>query len=678
MQGMKTQFKLHAFKKTYRIKALIILITLIIFPLIFNSALLPSQKKIQDNKENDFNNLNSSSNMPVNAHYFNFWKDITINNASVSGSGSHLNFPVLISLLDTDLRFNVQPDGDDIAFAIGNTWLDHEIELFDQEYSASEAQLVAWVRVPSLSTSVDTVIRMYYSNSTMGSRQNPESVWDSDYEAIYHLHDDIVDSTINSRSGTNGGSADVAGIIGDGQDFERNDNSDNINIGTWSVSGIDITIQAWVKFESFDLGDARILSKNSGLDDGAQAHVWMLGTETSPNRLRGRIKVGGSDSSGTTTVVATSGDLTIDTWYLTTLIYDRPYIRLLLDGVSAGSFIWEGSLRVNNWPITIGNSPTGFKPIDAIIDEVRISSITRSDDWLLTEYNNQYDPSSFYSVGVENAVSLQPPNANYFSFYKVITIDNTKVSGSNSHLNFPLLINLSDSDLRYDVQPDGDDIAFAANGKWLDHEIELFNQEYSANEAHLIAWVKVPFLSSAEDTNITMYYSNSTMSARQNPSGVWDNNYKGVWHLNELNGGSDAIKDSTKYHNDGTDYNNPTLGGTGQIHNSIEFSYDSGERIEVLDDLSLHIPDELTVEAWIKPSASTEGWRTIVSKMDGAPGNGGVNNYDLYTALSPGNNYYFIGLSDPSNAYAEWQTTYQASSGTWQHFAFTYSSYSSV
>ena len=680
MQKRKAQSKLKYYSKNLRIKSLTILFFLIVFPMIISSPLFSKSSRELDNIESEITKdleIFPSSSSPPNVNYFNFWKDIVIDNASVSGSGNHLNFPVLISLLDTDLRYDVQPDGDDIAFSISNTWLDHEIELFYQEYSASEAQLVAWVRVPSLSTSVDTVICMYYGNSTMSSRQNPESVWDSDYEAIYHLHDDFLDSTINNRGGTNGGSADIAGIIGDGQDFEENDLNDNINIGTWSVSGTEITIQAWVKFESFDLGDARILSKNSGISDGTEHHVWMLGTETVPNRLRGRIKVGTSDFTETTTVVATSGDLTTGTWYLTTLIYDRPYIRFVLDGIAAGSFLWEGNLRVNDWAITIGNNPTLDKPLDAITDEVRISSKARSTDWLLTEYNNQYDPSTFYTIGAEQLVSTQPPNAKYFSFYKVITIDNTKVSSSGSHVNFPLLISRIDTDLRFDVQEDGDDIAFAMNGKWLDHEIELFNQTYSDSQAELIAWIRVPFLSTAYDTNITIYYSNNTMNSRQNPTGVWDTSYRGVWHLNELSGGTDAIKDSTQYYNDGTDYNNPTFGDSGQIYDSIEFSYNSGERIDVPDDPSLDITDELTVEAWIKPSTYTGNWRSIVSKMDGSWGNGNVENYDIYTALSP-DNYYFIGLSSPPFAYDEWQTTFQATAQTWQHFAFTYSSYSSV
>ena len=38
---------------------------------------------------------------------------------------------------------------------------------------------------------------------------------------------------------------------------------------------------------------------------------------------------------------------------------------------------------------------------DGMLDEIRLSKIGRNSSWLTTEYNNQVDPSTFYSVGVE-------------------------------------------------------------------------------------------------------------------------------------------------------------------------------------------------------------------------------------------------------------------------------------
>jgi hypothetical protein len=39
---------------------------------------------------------------------------------------------------------------------------------------------------------------------------------------------------------------------------------------------------------------------------------------------------------------------------------------------------------------------------DNLIDEVRVSSVARSADWIKTEYNNQSNPSAFYSIGMDD------------------------------------------------------------------------------------------------------------------------------------------------------------------------------------------------------------------------------------------------------------------------------------
>ncbi len=70
-----------------------------------------------------------------------FRKSITIDNTKVSGSTSHTDFPVLVSITDTNLKDNAQSSGNDILFTSsdGNTKLSHEIE----SYNSSTGELVA-------------------------------------------------------------------------------------------------------------------------------------------------------------------------------------------------------------------------------------------------------------------------------------------------------------------------------------------------------------------------------------------------------------------------------------------------------------------------------------------------------------------------------------------------------
>jgi len=65
-----------------------------------------------------------------------------------------------------------------------------------------------------------------------------------------------------------------------------------------------------------------------------------------------------------------------------------------------------------------------------------------------------------------------------------------------------------------------------------------------------------------------MYYGNSTTSSRENPNGVWSNNYKGVWHLSESSGNA---FDSTSYSQSGTVSGTVTRGSPGKADGAYDF-----------------------------------------------------------------------------------------------------------
>jgi len=50
---------------------------------------------------------------------------------------------------------------------------------------------------------------------------------------------------------------------------------------------------------------------------------------------------------------------------------------------------------------TLGGLSNASDLHDGMLDEVRISNVARSADWILTEFSNQSDPGSFYTVGSE-------------------------------------------------------------------------------------------------------------------------------------------------------------------------------------------------------------------------------------------------------------------------------------
>lgn len=268
------------------------------------------------------------------------------------------------------------------------------------------------------------------------------------------------------------------------------------------------------------------------------------------------------------------------------------------------------------------------------------------------------------------AMATAPVASAGWDYCRTITIDNTKVSGSSALTDFPVLINLSYDDWLKDSghgghvnQSDGGDIVFTneANTIKLDHEIE----EYDGTNGKLIAWVKIPSLSaSSPDTAIWMYYGNADCAKQWNPTGVWDDNYKMVQHLDETSG---TVYDSTLNDNDGTAHNGVIQGATGKINGADEFE-GTDEYVDCGAGSSLDITTELTMESWVKLEHPSDDQK-IVGKAN------------VWGAGPPYAGYgYVMGVGD-SKLYPEiWDTAknhYTFSSGTitaneWTHLAVTW------
>ena len=117
---------------------------------------------------------------------------------------------------------------------------------------------------------------------------------------------------------------------------------------------------------------------------------------------------------------------------------------------------------------------------------------------------------------------------------KKIVIDETLVAGTSNFTNFPVLVSVTDNDLRSTAsggnvqQTDGLEILFTGSDGTtkLDHEIE----SYTASSGALVAWVEVPTLDYDDDTELYIYYNIDAGSLdEQDVTGTWNSDYLGVW-----------------------------------------------------------------------------------------------------------------------------------------------------
>lgn len=191
--------------------------------------------------------------------------------------------------------------------------------------------------------------------------------------------------------------------------------------------------------------------------------------------------------------------------------------------------------------------------------------------------------------------------------------DHTQVSGPSPLTNFPVLVSITDPDLRSSsnggsVQnPNGYDIIFTAGdgSTQLDHQVESYNPA----TGQIIAWVRFPTLSNTTDTPFYLYYDNDSVSNDPSNSSTWDANYVGVYHFNQ------NLSDGTSLQNDGI--NNGTSSTSGQIAGARDFNGTSGF-VRVPHDASQNMSsnNQVTVSAWVRKNSVQSGWRAIVQKSD--------------------------------------------------------------
>ena len=203
-----------------------------------------------------------------------------------------------------------------------------------------------------------------------------------------------------------------------------------------------------------------------------------------------------------------------------------------------------------------------------------------------------------------------------WSYRKLISINHSQVDSDLT--NFPILIDITDTDLRDDAQDDGDDIAFVMCYdviNQLNHEIE----QYDNTTGHLVAWVNVTNVLSTRNTSVYMYYGNSGCSSQENVSATWDSDYLGVWHMNQTN-----PLDSTSNDFDGTSEGSQTT-STGKVGTGLNFD---GTDDEVNLGAVANCTTAVTVSSWIKISTSENTYGAILEKDSFAAN---VGHYGLYS-----------------------------------------------
>lgn len=211
---------------------------------------------------------------------------------------------------------------------------------------------------------------------------------------------------------------------------------------------------------------------------------------------------------------------------------------------------------------------------------------------------------------------FKPVNVDYMDHLRLkLTIDSSKIDEDLT--DFPVLVTVSSGVgiNNFDATVVFDELSFAnrkkiiikdANQNYLYTEIEQWVDDEEAN-----LWIKVPTISSGTNKDLYLYYNNTQIENTtyigdigDTPAqSVWDDNFVGVWHMNQNPDAAYSIKDSTANANHGSPAGSMTPVDLvdGKIGKAIEFD-GIDDRIVLPESLGRIITDDPhTLEATIFP-----------------------------------------------------------------------------
>lgn len=267
-----------------------------------------------------------------------------------------------LGLVGSDLCF-VARDGTPLAWEVD---------------SIEPQQVLVWVTVESLTRG--DVFYLYAGGDA--SACAPPPIWaDNDYVGVYHLGEPVVDGSPAGNDPKVVSSTLVPGFIGDAREYD--DDLDQVMLPpSSSLTGIFAgggTITAWVQ-PAVDSGERRIVERATSAQ-GRNGFIFLV------NETRLELRRGGEGDHGSW---GSDADLEIGTWHHVGVVFDD-------DDPDAGASFWLDGVPTRSTEITplvggaqldpmletrLGRAPPELGNLEGRLDEVRLSTVARSGEWI--------------------------------------------------------------------------------------------------------------------------------------------------------------------------------------------------------------------------------------------------------------------------------------------------------
>lgn len=333
---------------------------------------------------------------------FKFRKKITVDASQVAKGQTLKDFPAMIVLKDIDLKSAshggkvLSEQGADIRFTKddGVTLLDYEIETYNPE----TGELLAWVKMDSISSENSKSVYLYFSNK-FAANESSAATWNKTYKAVWHLKGALSTKIPHANQ-----FAENSDFKDDKEVYVASEKNASQFPCLNTPEDVDITgeitISAWVLLSGKK--EQTIVSNQSGFNGGYRLAV------NKDRRIEFEIR---NEKSEPAAVASKEGmQLEKDTWYYITATYsdDADTLATYINGDFDKGIKTNISMAGSTEPLQIGREPSKkIYYFDGLIDEVRISNIVHTPNWIKTEYANQMNPKTFMQIGVTEAIIQQ-------------------------------------------------------------------------------------------------------------------------------------------------------------------------------------------------------------------------------------------------------------------------------
>lgn len=345
-----------------------------------------------------------------NAAFAEGWSGSRKINIDPAAAGADLKeelsrFPVLLRLHTGNFAhfLDMKEDGSDLRFfaADDKTPLPYHIEKFD---ALNELALV-WVQAPKLAAKADA-IWMKYGNPQAADAQDAKAVYDASFAAVYHFETPGApqDQTANANHAAQSTAGHTgAAIIGGGASLNGTQKIQIPASPSLKFSENGFTFSAWIKIVA-PQADAVLFARQDG-NLGVSLRI-------DQNRVYARVTRGGNQDT------PRAGELTPGNWHHVA-VTGGPRLTVYIDGRETGAV--NAATPALAGDIVLGASAAGGNFFNGELDEVQISNVARSGDWIRIAAKGE-GPDARLATPGEDAQG--GGNTSYFgTILRAVTID---------------------------------------------------------------------------------------------------------------------------------------------------------------------------------------------------------------------------------------------------------------